>query len=63
MPSEFKDNLPLDGEVRVQGRKSTYTYRGYLCSDVNKCMVRRGKTGKNIWVARKLLTPVQEQVK
>jgi hypothetical protein len=59
--TEFVDNLPLDGEVYVEGDVRVYIYRGYHCQDVNQCVVGVKGKAANKWVERSKLTPLKDE--
>lgn len=59
MTNQFKDNLPLDGEVYVKDDVRVHIYDGYHCADVNKCAVRVKGEKSARFVDRSLITPVR----
>jgi hypothetical protein len=57
---EHKDNLPLGGEVYVEGDVRVYLYRGSLKGHPDKCEVRVKGESSSTWVERSKLRPVRE---
>lgn len=60
MTKQFKDNLPLDGEVHIKDDVRIYLYHGYHTQDVNKCAVSVKGENSSKWVDRSLITPASE---
>jgi hypothetical protein len=64
MAEEFKDNLPLDGKVRVNWKASKKTpafteegiYKGYLAGNPRRCAVQIGDS--TTWIDRTILEKI-----
>lgn len=57
--SDFQDNLPLDGRVRIDGHDGVFIYRGYHVADVNRCAAESASGGCAAWFDRSLISPVK----
>jgi len=56
---EFKENLPLDGEVYVKGDVRVYIYRGYIAGNPQRCALNvKGETNTQ-WFNRSVISPVK----
>jgi hypothetical protein len=58
MTEAFKDNLPLDGEVHVEGDVRIHLYRGYLAGVTDQCAVQVKGERASRWVDRSKITPL-----
>jgi hypothetical protein len=60
MGKQFKDNLPLKGEVHVKNDVRVYIYEGYEAGNTRRCALRVKGEDQCSWFDRTVITPVSE---